>query len=160
MVHHFGIQPFRQIGTLSCDSPVAAARVTVAAHVTADRNEGARRDVHSIRTQRDCFYDIGTAAHRSRRDKGNLMTNSFVTQPLIDDRQRQFNRNPHIVAYTSRSRTRSAAETIDDNRVRTRSSRSGCNGGRVVNGCDFHKDRLLVVGGFFQCENQLTQVLN
>ena len=160
MVAVFRIEPAGEVFPLRGDSPVALAGIAVSTHVTAQRNQRGGSDVNRVGAQRNRLDDVGGTANRPGRDKGNLLSNPFVSQPLVNNRQRQFNRDSDVVSNASRGGAGASAKAVDDNRVCARPRRSRRNRRRVVNRRNLDENRLRVVGRLFNRVNELAQVFN
>ena len=160
MVAVFRIESAGEVFPLRGDSPVALASIAVSAHVTTQRDQRGGSDVNRVGAQRNRLDDVGGATNRPGRDKGNLLSNPLVAQPLVDNRQSQFDWDADVVTNASRGGAGASAKAVDNNRVRACARRSRRNRRRIVNRRNLDENRLRVVGRLFNRVNQLAQVFN
>jgi hypothetical protein len=121
---------------------------------------GSRSDGHGIGAQSDGLHHIGAVADGAAGDDGDMVADAFLTQPLCQQRQGPALWESHIVPRLRRGGTRSGAQTVDGDDVCAAAGNAAGNGGNVVYGGYFDKNRLAVSGGLFQGINQLSQVFD
>ena len=58
LITDVGVKTLYKVGTLCCDTPVALARLTASAKVTAERQQSGCADITSVCTECDSLYHV------------------------------------------------------------------------------------------------------
>ena len=93
-----GVEPFNQLGPLGSNAPVAFALMAAAAEMAAQCEQGGGGDIYRIRSQRDCFDDIGARPDTSADHQADTVV-CLRPADAIDAGKRQLNRDANIVPY-------------------------------------------------------------
>ena len=155
-----GIKSLNKVGTLCSDTPVALAGLAGTAEVTSECKNGSRCDVASIRTESHSLDNVGRTSYGTATDEGNIVSDAFVAQSLVNACECEFDRDTHVIADPCRSGTRAASETVDSDYIRAASGDSARDGCDVMNCRNLDDDGLFVFGRFFKREDELSEVLD
>ncbi len=154
-----GVDAARELGLLRREAPRAAAGVTALAEVAAERHERRRADGDDVGAERDRLGHVGRGADRAGRDDRCLVADALVAQALVDDGDRDLDRDADVVADDRRRRTGAAPEAVEVDVVGTGAHDAARDGGDVVHGGDLDADRL-VAGRLLERVDELAQVLD
>ena len=144
------VQPLHQLRTLGGNAPVALAALTAAAQVAAHRQQRSRGNIAGIGTQRNGLDHIRCAADAAANHQRNIISDTFVPEPLIHSRQGQLNGDAHIVPDPGRRGTGTTPEAVDGNDFRATAGNTTGNGCNIMNSSNLHNHRFFIFRGFFQ----------
>ena len=122
------IKSFHKFRILRGDPPVTLAALTRAAEMTPKSQKRGCCNITGVRSKGYCFYHIGSAADTAACYERNVISDSFITKPLIHCRQSELYRDSHIVAYSGRSGAGASAEAVDSDNVRAAACNSAGDG--------------------------------
>ena len=77
-----------------------------------------RGDIYRVRAQADGLNHVGGGTDRTAHDQADVVADALFAQPLIHCRQRQLNRDAHVVADAGGRSARAAAEAVNGDDVR------------------------------------------
>ena len=132
LITEIGIETLDKLGTLCCNTPVTLAGLASTAEMTAEGEQSRSSNIAGIRTKCNCLYHVCGRTDTTTYHKGYVISDAFIAQTLINRSKSKLNRNTYVIADSRRSRTRTAAESVNSNDIRTASCNSAGNSGNVV----------------------------